>query len=164
MFPLKNLAHKGLRVNTGLTVFPMSWMLFCRSLMASWMTWICMETADNTASSRRLNSSKQPHAPHFTRPTKIRLIDFTSMPWDDRKQKKYNRACCLVAVPGAPKLVPTHMVQALQLIWWQGTCWWNIQVPNRQMSCWDTTKRKGTRIVVPSNGYQRDMVFYVKKY
>ena len=50
-------------------------------LMASWMTWICMDTADSTASSSRLNSSKQPHAPHLTSPMKIRPIDFTSIPW-----------------------------------------------------------------------------------
>lgn len=47
---------------------------------ASWIVWICMDTADSTDSSSLLNSSKQPQAPHFTRPTKIRPIDFTSMP------------------------------------------------------------------------------------
>lgn len=40
-----------------------------------------METADRTDSSKRLNSSKQPHAPHFSKPTKIRPMDFTSMPY-----------------------------------------------------------------------------------
>lgn len=39
-----------------------------------------MDTADNTASSSLLNSSKQPQAPHFTKPTNMRPIDFTSMP------------------------------------------------------------------------------------
>lgn len=47
---------------------------------SSYLTWICMETAESTASSRRLNSSKHPHAPHLTRPTKILPIDWTSMP------------------------------------------------------------------------------------
>jgi len=49
-------------------------------LMASWITWICIETADRTASSSRLNSSKQPHAPHLISPMNMRPIDFTSMP------------------------------------------------------------------------------------
>lgn len=43
-----------------------------------------METADKTDSSKRLNSSKQPHAPHFNNPTKILPIDFTSMPYNKR--------------------------------------------------------------------------------
>jgi len=38
----------------------------------TWMIWICWLTAESTSSSKRLNSSKHPHAPHFTRPTKIR--------------------------------------------------------------------------------------------
>ena len=36
--------------------------------------------ADNYSSKRRLNSSKQPQAPHFTRPIKIRPIDLKSKP------------------------------------------------------------------------------------
>ena len=48
---------------------------------AACIVWICIDTADNTASSKRLNSSKQPQAPHFTKPMKIRPIDFTSIPW-----------------------------------------------------------------------------------
>lgn len=64
-----------------LTSFPSRSHVFLWCLRESWMAWICMETADSTASSKRLNSSKQPHAPHFTNPTKIRPIDFTSIPW-----------------------------------------------------------------------------------
>lgn len=74
-----------------LTSFPSSSHVFLWCLRESWMAWICMETADNTASSKRLNSSKQPHAPHFTKPTKIRPIDLTSIPWKtktDANQKK----------------------------------------------------------------------------
>ena len=37
------------------------------ALMAAWMVWICMLTALSTDSSRRLNSSKQPQAPHWGR-------------------------------------------------------------------------------------------------
>ena len=44
------------------------------SLRASWIVWICCETADNIRSSRRLNSSKQPHAPTWHSPTNIRPI------------------------------------------------------------------------------------------
>ena len=44
------------------------------SLRAVWMVWICWETADSILSSRRLNSSKQPQAPTWHRPTKIRPI------------------------------------------------------------------------------------------
>ena len=50
------------------------------TLSAAWMVWICVETAESTASSRRLNSSKHPQAPHLTRPMNILPIDFTSMP------------------------------------------------------------------------------------
>ncbi len=44
----------------------------------TWMVWICWLTADSTSSSRRLNSSKQPQAPHLTRPTKMRPMDLKS--------------------------------------------------------------------------------------
>ena len=44
------------------------------------MVWICIETADSTASSSLLNSSKQPHAPHLMIPMKILPILFTSIP------------------------------------------------------------------------------------
>ena len=50
------------------------------TLSAAWMVWICMETAESTASSRRLNSSKHPQAPHLTRPMNILPMDLTSMP------------------------------------------------------------------------------------
>ena len=42
------------------------------SLSDSWMVCICCDTADNILSSKRLNSSKQPQAPTWQRPTKIR--------------------------------------------------------------------------------------------
>ena len=42
------------------------------SFRATWMVWICCDTADNILSSSRLNSSKQPQAPTWQRPTKIR--------------------------------------------------------------------------------------------
>lgn len=71
-----------------LTSFPSRSDVFLWCLRESWMAWICMETADSTASSKRLNSSKQPHAPHFTNPTKIRPIDFTSIPWKTDQKKK----------------------------------------------------------------------------
>lgn len=45
---------------------------------ASWMVWICCDTADSMRSSSRLNSSKQPHAPTWHRPTKIRPIAWKS--------------------------------------------------------------------------------------
>lgn len=38
------------------------------------MVRICCDTADSIRSSSRLNSSKQPHAPHWHRPTKMRDI------------------------------------------------------------------------------------------
>lgn len=71
-----------------LTSFPSSSHVFLWCLRESWMAWICMETADRTASSKRLNSSKQPHAPHFTKPTKILPIDFTSIPCKTDTNKK----------------------------------------------------------------------------
>lgn len=79
-----------------LTSFPSRSDVFLWCLRESWMAWICMETADSTASSKRLNSSKQPHAPHFTNPTKIRPIDFTSIPWKT-DQKKSSR-CHLYSI------------------------------------------------------------------
>lgn len=48
-------------------------------LRASCMGWICMDIAESVASSKRLNSSKQPQAPHFTKPTRIRVRDCTSI-------------------------------------------------------------------------------------
>ena len=51
-----------------------------RPLRAAWIVWICIETADSTASSSLLNSSKQPQAPHFMIPMKIRPMLFTSIP------------------------------------------------------------------------------------
>lgn len=62
------------------TFFPSKSQCVCRFLIASCMVCICMETADNTASSNLLNSSKHPHAPHLTNPVNIRPIDFTSIP------------------------------------------------------------------------------------
>ena len=51
-----------------------------RPLIAPWMIWICCEISDSWSGSSRLNSSKQPHAPHLTSPTKMRPIDLESMP------------------------------------------------------------------------------------
>ena len=48
--------------------------------MPSWMTWICCEIAESWSSLRRLNSSKQPHAPHLTSPQKMRPMLWKSMP------------------------------------------------------------------------------------
>ena len=50
------------------------------NLMASCTTWICCDTAESWSSLRRLNSSKQPHAPQRTRPMMMRPIDLKSMP------------------------------------------------------------------------------------
>ena len=35
------------------------------SFSASWIVWICCEQADSIRSSKRLNSSKHPHAPTY---------------------------------------------------------------------------------------------------
>eukprot|EP00961_Rhodomonas_salina_P168179 2267132-Rhodomonas_salina.1 len=50
------------------------------SLSAAWIVWICCDTAESTSGSRRLNSSKQPHAPHLTNPVKMRPMDLKSIP------------------------------------------------------------------------------------
>lgn len=50
--------------------------LLACSFRASWMVCICCEQADNMRSSKRLNSSKQPHAPTWHNPTKIRPIAY----------------------------------------------------------------------------------------
>ena len=42
----------------------------------SWIVCTCCDTADSMRSSRRLNSSKQPHAPTWHRPTKIRPMAY----------------------------------------------------------------------------------------
>ena len=74
----------GLRV----TKMPASWftsisramnvMVVARDFSAAWMVWICDDTALRTSSSRRLNSSKHPRAPHFSRPVKMRPMDLKS--------------------------------------------------------------------------------------
>ena len=52
--------------------------LLACSFRASCIVCICWEHADNMRSSRRLNSSKQPHAPTWHNPTKIRPIAYNS--------------------------------------------------------------------------------------
>lgn len=82
------------------------------------MAWICMETADSTASSKRLNSSKQPHAPHFTRPTKILPIDFTSMPWKEHffEKKNPNEQTCTQHTQRVDQFHATMKINVLHLI------------------------------------------------
>lgn len=72
-----------------LTCLPSNSVWDSRLLTAAWIVWICIETADKTASSRRLNSSKQPQAPHFTSPINIRPIDFTSIPYTNKQSNKF---------------------------------------------------------------------------
>ena len=50
----------------------------CSDLRASWIVCTCWDTADNILSSSLLNSSKQPQAPTWHRPTKIRPIAWKS--------------------------------------------------------------------------------------
>lgn len=45
--------------------------------------------ADSYSSKRRLNSSKQPQAPHFTNPINILPIDLKSMPSSQLNTKTY---------------------------------------------------------------------------
>ena len=92
------------------------------------------------------------------------------------KQCKVTGACHLVAISGATILVPCHVVKSLQLIWSPGTCRWNLQVPNLQMSHSDLTWWQGTRMVpchqvfefefefdgIPSNGCQSDMAYHIE--
>ena len=52
-------------------------------------------------------------------------------------------------IAGATLLVPCHVVKSLQFIWRSGTCRWNPQVPDLQMSCRDLTLWQGTRMIVP---------------
>ena len=70
---------------------PRRWQEGVWPLRAAWMVWICMETADSTASSSLLNSSKQPQAPHLMIPMKIRPILFTSIPYTHT----HTLGCCL---------------------------------------------------------------------
>ena len=70
------------------------------------MVWICMETAERTASSSLLNSSKQPQAPHLIMPMKILPMLFTSMPCADVQYRtQYITECCLHAMEGSSHLI-----------------------------------------------------------
>lgn len=90
IFSYMNIQNKSM-INNKFTFLPRSSALGRRFLIASCITWICIETADNTASSNLLNSSKHPQAPHFTRPINIRPIDFTSIPW--KETNLYEKKC-----------------------------------------------------------------------
>ena len=48
---------------------------------------IWIEIADNCSSNKRLNSSKQPHAPDFTKPINILPIALKSIPSSQLKTK-----------------------------------------------------------------------------
>jgi hypothetical protein len=48
-----------------------TWKVVSWCISAFRMVWICEEMTDSTEASIRLNSSKQPHAPHWARPEKI---------------------------------------------------------------------------------------------
>ena len=50
---------------------PSNWKRVRSFFSASWICLIWEETTDSTSASMRLNSSKQPHAPHCTRPEKM---------------------------------------------------------------------------------------------
>lgn len=54
------------------------------------MAWINVDTVDNVFSSSRLNSSKQPHAPLFANPVKMRPIDLTSKPYKYQPKDIHN--------------------------------------------------------------------------
>lgn len=49
----------------------LTWNFFRCIIRALRMVWICEEMTDRTEASIRLNSSKQPHAPHWAKPEKI---------------------------------------------------------------------------------------------
>lgn len=55
-----------------------SWLASFCDFSASCIVCTCCETAESILSSSRLNSSKQPHAPTWQRPTKIRPIAWKS--------------------------------------------------------------------------------------
>lgn len=58
--------------------------LWCR-MRALRMVWIWEEITDNTEASIRLNSSKQPQAPHWARPEKILPIAWTKQEIKEKK-------------------------------------------------------------------------------
>ena len=49
----------------------LTWNRFSFRISAFWMVLSCVDMTDSTETSMRLNSSKQPHAPHWHRPEKI---------------------------------------------------------------------------------------------
>ena len=71
-------------------------------LIAAWMTWICCEISESWSGSSRLNSSKHPHAPHLTSPTKMRPMLFESMP-----SSQLNTSTC------RPKALPSALTDSV---------------------------------------------------